>query len=355
MGRIRSLKPEILEDERTAGLSMPAFRLFIGSILIADDHGGLRANAAQLAGAVYWATDLENKEAIAEAALAELAEAGLLVIYQVRGQRYAAIRNWAKHQRVDRPGRPRVPQPDDADAVDITETIKSSRIDRESIANDSRATRVSHATDLRSSEHRNIGSSEHRIVEHGNEQPDGGTEPAPRDPPAKTPAALTKTKARDLIQSPIVERVIEHYMSYHPRAKPDEKERALIRKRLKEGRTEDDLKRAIDGCHVSPWHCGDNPGGNKYQSLELIVRDAKHVTTFLEKLDDHQRGVDRPRPNTAADRRIDDTLSLTIAAREIEREEERAQFWSDDEDTEGQLRLPERGASYTRFETRGHT
>lgn len=43
-----------------------------------------------------------------------------------------------------------------------------------------------------------------------------------------------------------------------------------------------ELCRAIDGCHQSAYHCGQNERGQKYQSLELIVRDSKHVTSFLE-------------------------------------------------------------------------
>lgn len=44
MARIRTLKPEILEDARTAGLSDAAFRLFVAMIVLADDHGNLRAD-----------------------------------------------------------------------------------------------------------------------------------------------------------------------------------------------------------------------------------------------------------------------------------------------------------------------
>ena len=44
----------------------------------------------------------------------------------------------------------------------------------------------------------------------------------------------------------------------------------------------DDLKLAIDGCHVSPFHDGQNDQGRKYQTLELIMRDASKVTQFVE-------------------------------------------------------------------------
>ncbi|KKM74489.1 hypothetical protein LCGC14_1399850 [marine sediment metagenome] len=80
--------------------------------------------------------------------------------------------------------------------------------------------------------------------------------------------------------------VFEHYRTYHLKLNPDpsstSKEWQLIRERLKDGYTVDDLKAAIDGCHRSSYHCGENPRGMKYQSLELIVRDAKHVQEFLE-------------------------------------------------------------------------
>lgn len=79
-----------------------------------------------------------------------------------------------------------------------------------------------------------------------------------------------------------IDSVIAHYQTYHSRARPGRKERRLISERLRDGYSVADLLVAIDGCHVSPFHCGENDAGKKYQSLELIVRDSKHVTAFLE-------------------------------------------------------------------------
>lgn len=109
-GRIRTIKPELLEDAITAGLSDRAFRVFIGCILGADDYGNLRYEAALLKGQIYWARVDVSVESFA-AALEELAAAALVVPYIVKGQRYAAIRNWDKHQKVSHPGKPRVPGP----------------------------------------------------------------------------------------------------------------------------------------------------------------------------------------------------------------------------------------------------
>ncbi len=40
------------------------------------------------------------------------------------------------------------------------------------------------------------------------------------------------------------------------------------------------VKDAIRGCALSPWHMGQNPNGTVYNSLELILRDSKHIEMF---------------------------------------------------------------------------
>ena len=111
-GRIRSIKPELLEDAATAGLSDAAFRLFVSMILMADDFGCLRAELALLRARVWWAKD--PSQPIPET-IVELN--GLVLFYEVDGQRYASIRGWGKHQRIDNAGKRRVPSPTDEAAV----------------------------------------------------------------------------------------------------------------------------------------------------------------------------------------------------------------------------------------------
>lgn len=116
-GRIRSIKPEILEDERTARLSDTAWRMFVSLWLLADDHGALRAEPDYLAGQVLWGTGAGAPAVLS--ALAELGAAGLVLRYQVRAQNYVQIKNWLKHQRVDHPSKPRVPRHDDPTAIPV--------------------------------------------------------------------------------------------------------------------------------------------------------------------------------------------------------------------------------------------
>lgn len=99
-------------------------------------------------------------------------------------------------------------------------------------------------------------------------QPDGAVE--------EPTVAKRKVRASD------IDAVVDHYRQYHPRASPGEKERKLIAARFREGRDVSELCEAIDGCHKSPYHCGENPGNKIYQSLELICRDDAHVLRFIE-------------------------------------------------------------------------
>ena len=106
-GRIRSVKPEWLEDELLALASDAARVLTIGLLLQADDYGNGRANAVLLAGQVFPGKLPEH----AANALEELRSIRFVTLYEVDGQHYFHNRNWDKHQRVDKPGKPRVPSP----------------------------------------------------------------------------------------------------------------------------------------------------------------------------------------------------------------------------------------------------
>jgi len=104
------LKPELITDERTAALSNGAFRLFVSMILLSDDYGNVRAWPEYLRKTIFWALprgQLRNLRI--DELFDELIRARLIESYTVRGQTYAHITNWAKHQRIDRPHKPEVP------------------------------------------------------------------------------------------------------------------------------------------------------------------------------------------------------------------------------------------------------
>lgn len=114
--RIRSLKPELIEDEKAAPLSDTAFRLFVSMITLADDHGNVRADVRWLQGQVWWAHPTPPNVLLA---LIELNKAQLIEPYGVRGGMYLHLRGWEKHQRIDNAGKNKVPPRNDADALPI--------------------------------------------------------------------------------------------------------------------------------------------------------------------------------------------------------------------------------------------
>jgi len=121
MARIRSIKPEIIEDEKTAPLSDAAFRLFTSMIFLADDHGNVRADARWLQAQIWWAHREPPRVA---AILREIYDAHLIQVYGVRGGVYAHLLGWEKHQRIDNAGKPRVPLPSDPEAIMFSPDIE---------------------------------------------------------------------------------------------------------------------------------------------------------------------------------------------------------------------------------------
>ena len=49
-------------------------------------------------------------------------------------------------------------------------------------------------------------------------------------------------------------------------------------------------KDAVSGSTHSPWHMGHNPQGKKYDDIELILRDEKHIEMFLDIYDRVEEG-----------------------------------------------------------------
>lgn len=67
----------------------------------------------------------------------------------------------------------------------------------------------------------------------------------------------------------------------HKRAQFDEKRRKMIRHWLKTGYTKQDLLDAVTGCSYTPHNMGHNDRGERYDSLELILRDTAHIDRFM--------------------------------------------------------------------------
>lgn len=120
MARIRTIKPEFWESESIASLSFEARLLFICCWNIADDSGRLRWNPTYLSGQAFAYDNLEND--VVSKIMDELVNADLVVPYTA-GEKvkttYAYVKNWLKHQNINRPQAPKYPAPPDYKAPSI--------------------------------------------------------------------------------------------------------------------------------------------------------------------------------------------------------------------------------------------
>lgn len=112
MPRIRTVKPEFWGSASVARMSRDARLLFLGLISLADDEGRLLGAPKAVAGEVF-PNDDDVTAADVEPWLAELAELGAIVRYEVEGVRYVAVAKWKDHQRISKPTPSRLPAPAD--------------------------------------------------------------------------------------------------------------------------------------------------------------------------------------------------------------------------------------------------
>lgn len=114
--RIRSLKPEFFEDEKVGELAIPTRLLFIGLITMADDEGRLRD-----LGIRHTIFPWDEKKITARQVvkmLDEMEDAELILRYEHGVGKYIVIRNWARHQRINKPVASTLPEPPDAVIVE---------------------------------------------------------------------------------------------------------------------------------------------------------------------------------------------------------------------------------------------
>ncbi|MES1993159.1 MAG: hypothetical protein V4457_06035 [Pseudomonadota bacterium] len=105
MARIRTIKPEFWVDEKIGECSTNARLLFIASWSFADDKGSLERSAKQLKAQAFPYDTID-----CEPLVQELLDAGLLIEYSGGdGKIYLHVNHFSEHQRIDKPGKPRVP------------------------------------------------------------------------------------------------------------------------------------------------------------------------------------------------------------------------------------------------------
>ena len=118
MARIRTIKPEFWVDEKVVELTPWARLLFIGLWNFTDDQGYIDDKPVRLKMQVFPGDSVNISELVSE-----LVNAGLLDRYESPVGPVLKVRNWERHQRVDKPGKPRFP----ADSVKPREDSRNPR------------------------------------------------------------------------------------------------------------------------------------------------------------------------------------------------------------------------------------
>jgi len=257
MARARNIKPAFFTSEQLAECEPLARLLFAGLWTVADRNGRLEDRPKRIKIEVLPYDDCD-----CESLLKQLAGQGLIIRYDAEGQDIIEIPGFLRHQKPhlkEIPGK-LPPQPrqksDQHQPRSVPAPTKASTNPSDSL------------NPLTSS------------LNPDSLSPDSLSLDSPIPHPSKE--TYVEQKGSTALSANDVGAVVRHYQTYHPKSKPGEKEKGRIRARLKDGYSLEDLKAAIDGCHRSPFHCGENDGGKKYQTLDLCVRSASHVAQFLE-------------------------------------------------------------------------
>lgn len=111
--RIRTIKPEFWSDKRVGDWDPFTRLLFIGLWSLADDHGRGTAESAIIAAQLFpYDISRNPRETLARVSksLATLSKDRRIAIYESGGQSFFEIINWQRHQRVDKPGKSRIPK-----------------------------------------------------------------------------------------------------------------------------------------------------------------------------------------------------------------------------------------------------
>lgn len=105
--RIRTIKPEFWMSESVGRLTRDARLFFIGLWSLCDDSGKTRASSRFLASLLApYDDDAPN---LVLGWLDELVKEDMVILYDANGSRYLQVRNWALHQKIDKPSQSKLP------------------------------------------------------------------------------------------------------------------------------------------------------------------------------------------------------------------------------------------------------
>lgn len=226
----RFLSKSIAYSAQVASVSFGADYLFMRMIPHLDSAGRMTGEPMSVK-ALCCPLRSEVDSATVECCLGELQKAGLIVWYEVDGERFVEFPRFTAHQRgarLDREAASRLPAPRARKVRRTPENSGERRVSKEKLSE----------------------------VKLSEEKRTAGAD-------APLPDEL---------------RVLDHFTTLHPKRRWGPKDVKLVRKRLTEGFTPEQLCQAISGNGHDAWH-----QERRKHELSYVLRDAGKISEFAEK------------------------------------------------------------------------
>lgn len=264
MPKIRTIKPELyrhielFDAEQACGL--PLRLAFTGLFTCADREGRFKWQPRALKLDVL-PFDNINFAAVLDA----LAEAGFILKYTVKETTYGVIPSWHEHQRIN-PHEPQSKLPHHLATV----ACPSAPVEASCAHSENFTTPLTVVTPVTLTQEPPLQQETLRKEQ---------TLATLRPLPIRTQPVITTPTP--------VQTVFEHWKTtfQHPHALLDDKRQQLIQKALKQGYSVKNLCDAISGCSQTPYNCGHNQQGQRYDGLHIILRDADQIERFMHHSD----------------------------------------------------------------------
>ena len=107
------------------------------------------------------------------------------------------------------------------------------------------------------------------------------------DPPSSSVPMQKLVNAKPSTHTNQIKAIFEHWKTTMAclNAKLDKKRCQAIEQALRAGYSVEQLYQAITGCKNTPYNMGDNPQGQCYNNLSLILSDSDHIERFIKHAD----------------------------------------------------------------------
>lgn len=124
MARIRTIKPEFWTSGQVLECSTNARLMFIGLWNFCDDTGRHPLRPKQIKAQIFPADDFTQETILGM--VDELSRNGLITIYNADGEQFFYVNGW-HHQRIDKPQKPKYPDPKEHHSENVPGTLPPDR------------------------------------------------------------------------------------------------------------------------------------------------------------------------------------------------------------------------------------